>query len=116
MQSEGESRVCPAPPGHARRVVAEFRAAVTCYSDDPDIRRLVDGPRIVVGGFDAKPADKHSRWWGVSCHADPDQSQMTKFHSAIRHSNWRDLPRLRLITLKLLAFSRHSAQAAQRIK
>ena len=53
-------RVCPAPPGHARRVVAEFRAAVTCYSDDPDIRRLVDEPRIVVGGFDAKPAEKHS--------------------------------------------------------
>ena len=26
----------------AHRVVAEFRAAVTGYSDDPDIRRLVD--------------------------------------------------------------------------
>ncbi|HMM89819.1 MmyB family transcriptional regulator [Bradyrhizobium sp.] len=40
----GESR--------AHRVVAEFRAAVTGYSDDPDIRRLVDELRIGSSDFE----------------------------------------------------------------
>jgi len=35
----------------AHRVVAEFRAAVTAYSDDPDIRRLVDELRIASPDF-----------------------------------------------------------------
>jgi hypothetical protein len=36
----------------AHRVVAEFRAAVTGYSDDPDIRRLVDELRIGSSDFE----------------------------------------------------------------
>jgi transcriptional regulator with XRE-family HTH domain len=36
----------------AHRVVAEFRAAVTGYSDDPDIRRLVDELRIGSADFE----------------------------------------------------------------
>ncbi len=36
----------------ALRVVAEFRAAVTGYSDDPDIRRLVDELRIGSSDFE----------------------------------------------------------------
>ena len=35
----------------AQRVVAEFRAAATGYSDDPDIRRLVDELRIASPDF-----------------------------------------------------------------
>ena len=35
----------------ADRVVAEFRAAVTGYSDDPEIRRLVDELRIGSADF-----------------------------------------------------------------
>jgi len=36
----------------AHRVVAEFRAAVTGYSDDPDIRRLIDELRIGSSDFE----------------------------------------------------------------
>jgi transcriptional regulator with XRE-family HTH domain len=36
----------------AQRVVAEFRAAVTAYSDDPDIRRLVEELRIGSPDFE----------------------------------------------------------------
>lgn len=36
----------------AHRVVAEFRAAVTGYADDPDIRRLVDELRIGSSDFE----------------------------------------------------------------
>ncbi|XUJ37398.1 hypothetical protein ACQ5SK_20865 [Bradyrhizobium japonicum] len=36
----------------ARRVVAEFRAAVTAYSDDPDIRRLVEELRVGSPDFE----------------------------------------------------------------
>jgi hypothetical protein len=35
----------------AQRVVAEFRAAATGYSDDPDIRRLVDELSIASSDF-----------------------------------------------------------------
>lgn len=36
----------------AQRVVAEFRAAVTAYSDDPDIRRLVEELRLGSPDFE----------------------------------------------------------------
>ncbi|MDA9441046.1 XRE family transcriptional regulator [Bradyrhizobium sp. CCBAU 51745] len=36
----------------AQRVVAEFRAAVTAYSDDPDIRRLVEELRLASADFE----------------------------------------------------------------
>lgn len=36
----------------ARRVVAEFRAAVTAYSDDPEIRRLVEELRLGSPDFE----------------------------------------------------------------
>jgi len=36
----------------ARRVVAEFRAAVTAYADDPEIRRLVEELRIQSPDFE----------------------------------------------------------------
>ncbi|WP_164934272.1 helix-turn-helix transcriptional regulator [Bradyrhizobium guangzhouense] len=36
----------------AQRVVAEFRAAVTAYSDDPDIRRLVEELRLGSSDFE----------------------------------------------------------------
>lgn len=39
-------------PPRAHRVVAEFRAAVTGYADDPDIRRLVDELRIGSADFE----------------------------------------------------------------
>jgi hypothetical protein len=45
----------------AHRVVAEFRAAVTGYSDDPDIRRLVDELRI--GSSDFGAAGRHRGFW-----------------------------------------------------
>lgn len=44
-------------PSRARRVVAEFRAAVTAYSDDPEIRRLVEELRIGSADFE--------RCWGT---------------------------------------------------
>ena len=57
----------------AQRVVAEFRAAVTGYSDDPDIRRLVD--ELELAAPTLRAAGRHRAFW---------RAKAANVHSTIR--------------------------------